>query len=199
MIAKVKMTIPWFLLIFTVGFFINPFNLNKYLFKFNRKAPDFKLINHLGETRTLNNYKGKVLLVTFGYSNCTGRCVFNMQALKKISSLISDEESYKILFVTLDTKRDRPDLLKKYVENYNIPQLEALTESDEQINKVISKFNIFSSVKNMKDNYANYQIKHSDFLYLINQDGIVINSYSNWQKNFSPIIEDLSGQLPTRI
>ena len=96
-----------------------------------------------GRPRTLADWKGKVVVVFFGYTHCPDVCpatLAEMAALRK--SLGSEGSKLETVFVTLDPKRDTPELLKSYVANFG-PGMTALRGSPEQTAAAAREFKVF--------------------------------------------------------
>ena len=79
-------------------------------------AKDFHLMDHTGTARALGDFKGKAVLLFFGYTHCPDVCPTTLvDAAKMIKNLGTDGQRVQVLFVTLDPKRDTPEVLAKYV------------------------------------------------------------------------------------
>ena len=78
-----------------------------------------KLTDHTGKLRTLKDFKGKVVLVFFGFTHCPEVCPTTMHDLAAVmKQLGTDAERVQVLFVTLDPERDTPEMLAKYVPSF---------------------------------------------------------------------------------
>ncbi len=82
---------------------------------------ELRLNDFNGKPRTLAEFRGKVVLVTFGYTQCpdvcpTTLCRTSTLAMKKLGP---DASRVQVLFVTVDPKRDKPELLREYVPAFN--------------------------------------------------------------------------------
>src|SRR4029077_4364357 len=77
---------------------------------------ELRLTDHNGEPRTLADFRGKVVLVNFGYTQCPDVCPTTLadlaSAMKKLGA---DASQVQVLFVTVDPKRDKPELLREYL------------------------------------------------------------------------------------
>src|SRR3982750_1949352 len=79
-------------------------------------ARDFQLIDHNGKPRALADFKGKVVVVFFGYTHCPDVCPVTMSELASVANeLGKDADRLQVLFITVDPERDTPALLAKYV------------------------------------------------------------------------------------
>jgi protein SCO1 len=81
---------------------------------------DFKLTDHTGQTRTLADFRGKVVVMFFGYTQCPDVCPTTLADLAAaLQKLGSDASRVQVLFVTIDPERDTPELLAHYVPAFN--------------------------------------------------------------------------------
>lgn len=79
-------------------------------------ARDFALTDHSGSKRTLADFKGKVVLIFFGYTQCPDVCPTAMQRFQEVFKLLGPMSSrVQVLFVTLDPERDSKEILAQYV------------------------------------------------------------------------------------
>lgn len=83
-------------------------------------ARDFTLRDPQGRQRTLADYRGKVVVLFFGFTQCPDVCPTTMSELKTVmTSLGTDADRVQVLFVTLDPERDTPELLGQYVPAFD--------------------------------------------------------------------------------
>ncbi len=81
---------------------------------------DFKLVDHNGTPRTLADYRGKAVVLFFGYTQCPDFCPTTLAELAEaMKRLGPDAERVQVLFVTIDPERDTPALLKNYVPAFD--------------------------------------------------------------------------------
>ena len=141
----------------------------------------FNLHDFNGHIRTLEDFKGKVVVLFFGFTHCPDICPTTMIDLKKTMALLKDKASaVQVVFITLDPARDTEAVLKKFIPAFNDSFI-GLTGSEADIDKVASQFKIFHKTVNDGSN-AGYTIDHSADLYIINKDGKVKLHMSNEQK-----------------
>lgn len=83
-------------------------------------AQDFRLTDHDGRTRTLADFRGKAVVLFFGYLQCPNFCPITLVRLAETMQLLGpDAKRVQVLFVTLDPERDLPPALKEYVTNFH--------------------------------------------------------------------------------
>src|SRR5213596_1920385 len=81
---------------------------------------DFRLTDHTGKARTLADFRGKVVVLFFGYTQCPDVCPTTLSELAAtMQKLGPDATRVQVLFVTVDPERDTPDLLSRYVPAFN--------------------------------------------------------------------------------
>ena len=106
-------------------------------------ARDFTLPDASGQQRSLKDFAGKVVVVFFGYTQCPDVCPTSLQELAEVKKLLgADGERLQGIFVTLDPERDKPEMLKAYMESFD-PSFVALRGTPEQTAAIAKDFKIF--------------------------------------------------------
>ena len=132
----------------------------------------FKLRDFNGRLRTLEDFRGKVVVLFFGFTHCPDICPTTLTDLKKTMNLLKEKASgIQVIFITLDPARDTEDVLKKFIPTFNSSFL-GLTGSESEIDKVTTQFKIFYNKVN-DGSKAGYTIDHSAGLYVIDKNGNV--------------------------
>lgn len=104
---------------------------------------DFRLTDHTGKSRTMADFRGKVVVIFFGYTQCPDVCPTTLSEMKQVMQLLGkDAERLQVLFVTLDPVRDTPELLAKYVPSFN-PTFFGLYGNPAATEKMARDFKIF--------------------------------------------------------
>ncbi len=81
---------------------------------------DFRLIDHTGRPRTMADFRGKVVVMFFGYTHCPDVCPTTLAEMRQVTQILGkDAERLQVLFVTVDPARDTQELLSKYVPSFN--------------------------------------------------------------------------------
>jgi protein SCO1 len=81
---------------------------------------DFHLTDHTGKPRSLADFRGKAVVIFFGYTQCPDYCPTTMSELAEaMTKLGLDAQRVQVLFVTVDPERDTPELLSRYVPAFN--------------------------------------------------------------------------------
>ncbi|MEK9825210.1 MAG: SCO family protein [Methylotenera sp.] len=133
-------------------------------------AKTFNLTDHTGKARTLEDFKGKVVALFFGYTHCPDVCPTTMTDLKQSMKLLGDDaDEVQVLFITLDPERDTQDLLAQYVPGFDARFI-GLYGTPEQTTAVSKEFKIFAA-KVENSGKSGYTIDHSAGLYLYDKAG----------------------------
>jgi protein SCO1/2 len=149
----------------------------------------FSLKDFNGRIRTLEDFKGKVVVLFFGFTHCPDICPTTLTDLKKTMVLLKDKASaVQVIFITLDPARDTEDVLKKFIPTFNSSFL-GLTGTESDIDKVANQLKIFNKKVN-DGSKAGYTIDHSAGLYVVDKKGSIKLHISNGQKP-----EDLASDL----
>ena len=121
---------------------------------------DFALRDHTGKERTLADFRGKAVVVFFGYTQCPDVCPTTLAALAEaMKRLGPDADRVQVLFVTVDPERDTPDLLSKYVPAFD-PRFLGLRGDAEQTARTAKEFRILYE-KQPGSSPGSYTIDHS--------------------------------------
>jgi protein SCO1/2 len=135
----------------------------------------FALIDHTGKLRTDEDFRGKLLLIYFGYTYCPDVCPTDLQQIGlAIDGLGAGAEAVQPLFITLDPERDTAEHLADYVPLFH-PRLIGLTGSAEQIRRVALAYKVYYA-KYPPDS-PDYVIDHSSFVYLVDEAGKYIGFF----------------------
>ena len=134
-------------------------------------SPAFELQDHHGQVRHLEDFKGKVLVVFFGYTQCPDVCPSTMFEMKKVMELLGkDADQVQVAFITLDPDRDTLELLEKYVPSFDARFLGLRPQSPEALEKIVKGYKIFYQKVSGKDPKY-YTIDHTAGSYAIDKKG----------------------------
>lgn len=123
-------------------------------------ARSLALTDQDGKARTLEEFKGKVSVVFFGYTQCPDVCPATLAELAQVKkSLGKDGERLQGIFVTLDPKRDTQEVLKAYMANFD-PSFVALHGTPEQTKAAAQEFKVFFATSPGKTE-SSYTVDHT--------------------------------------
>ena len=132
---------------------------------------DFSLQDPQGKTRTLADYKGKAVVMFFGYTHCPDVCPTTMAELNQVMQTLGpDAQRVQVIFVTVDPQRDTPALMGLYVPAFN-PAFVGLRPADDAALKEVTK--AFRVVVNKVEGSTptNYTIDHTAGIYVFDPSG----------------------------
>ena len=133
-------------------------------------AREFSLTDHTGKPRTLADFRGKVVVVFFGYVRCPDVCPTTLLELKSVVEQLGEEgKRVQVLFVTVDPERDTRELLAQYVPAFH-PDFLGLYGDKEQIAKTAKEFKVYYQ-KVPGSRPDNYSIDHTAGSYVFDPSG----------------------------
>jgi protein SCO1/2 len=133
-------------------------------------AKGFSLTDFNGKPRTLADYKGKVVVVFFGYTQCPDVCPTTMAEMAGVMQKLGPQaDQVQVLFITLDPERDTPQLLASYVPAFD-KRFVGLYGTPEQTAKTAKDFKVFYSKVPGKEP-GSYTIDHMAGSYVFDKDG----------------------------
>jgi protein SCO1/2 len=133
---------------------------------------DFKLIDHNGQPRTLVDFRGKVLVVFFGFTHCPDVCPTTLSELARaLKQLGADARRVQVVMITVDPERDTPEVLKQYVTALD-PAFLGLTGDARAIAETAREFKIFYQ-KTAGATPEAYSVDHSSGTFVYDPAGRV--------------------------
>lgn len=131
----------------------------------------FELTAMDGRTVTERSFRGRYLLVYFGYTKCPDICPTTLGAVGDALDLLGAAAArVQPIFITVDPGRDTPEALRFYLAAFT-PRLLGLTGTPRQIEQVEQQYRVSSVVHPDLSGAADYTVEHSSVLYLIGPDG----------------------------
>ncbi|WP_413798341.1 SCO family protein [Streptomyces iranensis] len=132
--------------------------------------PSFALVDHHGRPVTEQTYRGRWLLVFFGFTHCRMVCP---RALRKLTAVLDElgdlADELCPLYVTVDPERDTPEVLQEFLGPYR--RYTGLTGSVEAVEQAKREFRVFARRKDDPDDPDGYSVPHTAFTYLISPEG----------------------------
>lgn len=133
-------------------------------------AQDFHLTDAQGQPRSLADYRGKAVVLFFGYTQCPDVCPTTMADLKSVMTTLGAEAGrVQVLFVTLDPARDTPALLAQYVPSFD-PRFVGLYGDEATTVRTARDFKVFYQ-RVAGDTAASYTIDHTAGSYVFDPAG----------------------------
>jgi cytochrome oxidase Cu insertion factor (SCO1/SenC/PrrC family) len=139
----------------------------------------FSLIDHNGRRVTEQDFRGRPMLVFFGFTFCPDICPAGLQVISAaLDQLGPKGAKLTPLFITIDPERDTPEQLKSYLASFH-PRLLGLSGSVAEITDVAKKYRVyFKKVKDEKSS-ADYTLDHTTFVYLMDAKGQFVAHFSH--------------------
>lgn len=148
-----------------------PLGLKAGVFEPARMAPDFAVRGSDGKELKLSAFRGKLVVLEFGYTSCVDVCPVSLamlaQARKQLGALASQVQ---VIYVTVDPERDTPERMRKYLGAFD-PAILGGTGTPEQMAKVRKDYGISATKKMIDGSKTEYVVGHSSFLYFIDREG----------------------------
>ena len=135
-------------------------------------ARDFSLPDQTGQVRTLKDFRGRVVAVFFGFTQCPDVCPTTLTEMGRVKQLLgSDGDKLQVIFITVDPQRDTPQVLQAYMRNFD-PQHLALVPTEQQLSEIAKEFKIYYKKIEGKTPSA-YVMEHSAVTYVFDSRGRV--------------------------
>lgn len=155
-------------------------------------ATDFALLNGEGQTVRLSDFRGKIVLLYFGYTFCPDVCPTTLADLAQIQRRLDDQaQNIQVLMVMVDPERDIPEIISPYVKTFH-PSFIGLSGTPAEIAAVAEGFGVFYEPEETGDDY--YFIAHTASVFLIDQQGVFRLMYPFGMKT-ADMITDLQHLL----
>ena len=156
---------------------------------------NFTLHSSLNHDASLNDYHGKVVVMFFGFTSCPDTCPITLTVLKQvIENFGKHANQLQTLFITVDPKRDSPEIMKNYLSSFH-PSFIGLTGTNQQILSVAENYgSAYMKNPSSIDSDSSYLMIHTGNIYLIDQSGQVRAIYPDDTK-VKQIVNDIYGLL----
>jgi protein SCO1/2 len=141
------------------------------VFTLPRPAADFTLTTPDGTAFRLSHHRGKVVVLSFGYTFCPDVCPTTLVELAQVKGLLGEAaKRVQVVFITLDPERDTPERLGLYTRAFD-PSFIGLTGSPEQLARVRHAYRVMAEKQAVPGTSAAYLIAHSAYVYVIDPQG----------------------------
>ncbi len=158
-------------------------------------AKGFTLTDHNGQSRSLSDFKGKVVVLFFGYTQCPDVCPTSMTELAEVKRLLgADADKLQGVFVTVDPARDTTELLKAYMTNFD-PTFVAFVPTADELPVVAKQFKIYYK-KVDGPTPTSYTMDHSAGSYVYDTQGN-LRLYSRYGSGAKVLAQDIQTLLKT--
>lgn len=156
-------------------------------------ARDFELTDHNGQLRHLADFRGKVVVMFFGYTQCPDVCPTSMTELAEVKKALGkDGEKLQGLFVTVDPARDTPEVLKGYMGNFD-PTFLALYTTPEKLVDLAKDYKIYFKKVDGKTP-TSYTMDHSAGSYIYDTQG-QLRLFTRYGSGTAALVSDIQQLL----
>ncbi|HVS76082.1 MAG TPA: SCO family protein [Steroidobacteraceae bacterium] len=133
-------------------------------------ALEFQLTDQDGQAVTASNYRHDLVLLYFGYTQCPDECPTTLTTLASALHTLGPEATkVRVLFVTVDPRRDSTAVLKRYVSNFG-PEFVGLRGDQAELTRLSKRYRIAYHYEK-PDKYGNYEVDHSSAVFVFGRDG----------------------------
>jgi protein SCO1/2 len=148
-------------------------------------APNFSLTSQTGDTVNLSDFRGKYVLLFFGFTNCTSECPLTMGFLKQMHDKLGQQaDQTQVIMISTDPARDTPEAVGAFLAHFD-PSFIGLTSTEANLQPVWASYGV-----TVLDNGET----HSSYTYLIDPQGNLIATYPLLQ-NSDGITADIQNLL----
>lgn len=150
----------------------------------------FTLTDQNGKRVTDQDFRGKYMLIFFGYTYCPDVCPGELQVMSAaLDELGPVGEKIQPIFISIDPARDTPETMKLYVSNFH-PRMVGLTGSDADIAAVAKAYRVYYAKAKGAENSPDYLMDHSTILYLMGPDGKFVKHFT-YSTDVKALVEGL--------
>jgi protein SCO1/2 len=135
----------------------------------------FSLVDQNGKRRGDADFRGKLMLVYFGYTYCPDVCPTELQTMSDALDLLGDKgDAVQPIFITIDPARDTPEQLRMYAGSFH-PRLLALTGSEQEVAAAARAYKVY--YRKSEQPNGEYLMDHSSYVFLMGRDGRYIRHF----------------------
>lgn len=152
-------------------------SFNGLLMQSPERAPDFEMMASTGERVSLSDFRGRVVLLYFGYTFCPDACPTTLNELKKVMAELGPQgDEVQVIMVSVDPERDTPEALREYLANFHESFI-GMTGTEEELLAAATPLGIYY---NQHEGTAatGYLVDHTTTLMAIDQEGYLRLLYS---------------------
>jgi len=150
----------------------------------------FSLTDDTGKRVTDKDYRGRYMLVFFGYTSCPDICPAGLQLMAAALENLGDKaDRVAPLFISVDPERDTSQKLAAYVKNFS-PRLVGLTGTPEEIAAVAKAYKVYYKKVPNADSPGDYGMDHTSIIYLMDPDGAFVTHFTP-----ATTVEDMTAKL----
>jgi protein SCO1 len=147
-----------------------------------------ELTDHNGQRRTLEDFKGKVVVVFFGFARCPDACPTTLAELAAVANALGpDAQRMQVLLVTVDPERDTPEVLRQYVPSFH-PTFLGLYGTPAETTAAAKEFKVY--VQKQAQPGGNYTVDHSAGTFVFDREGR-LRLFANYGAGAKALLHDI--------
>lgn len=152
---------------------LRPYTFHGTILQSPEPALDFTLTSHTGHQVSLHDFRGKLVILYFGYTFCPDVCPTTLAQVNQALEILGEEKASQIQFImiSVDPERDTPERLAQYVPRFN-PDFIGLTGTPEEIAAVATPYGVYYE-KHASTSAAGYLVDHTATLIVLDRQGHV--------------------------
>lgn len=149
----------------------------------------FTLTDHNGKARSMADFKGKVVVMFFGYTHCPDVCPTTMSDLKQAMKLLGDKANQvQVLFMTVDPERDTQEVLAKFVPSFD-ERFIGLGGTVAEVAANMAEYKVYAA--KVEEKSGNYTVDHSAGMYVFDKTGAP-RIYMSYGQRPADIAQDIA-------
>jgi len=139
----------------------------------------FTLTDHTGKQVSDTDYRGRLMLIFFGYTFCPDVCPTELNTIAEAMDILGAEKGKRIqpLFISIDPNRDTPEVMAEYVAQFH-PSITGLTGTDDEIAQLAQSFRTYYARAESSEGGEDYTVDHSATTFLMGPDGKFQTTFS---------------------
>ena len=138
----------------------------------------FTLTDQNGKRVTDADFRGKYMLIFFGFTYCPDVCPTELQVMSAaLDQLGPTADQIQPVFITIDPERDTPEAMKAYIANFH-PRMVGLTGTPEEIAAVAKAYRVYYARAKGAETAKDYLMDHSTIVYLMGPDGTYVRHFA---------------------
>lgn len=142
-----------------------------------RLGGDFQLVSTVADKDQLSDFKGRLVLLNFGYTSCPDICPMVLTRMAKVMNELDERSQVQPLFITFDPERDTAERLAAYLQHFGKDFI-GMTGTPEQVAAVAKRYGVVY-LPQKSGSAAGTLFAHSDYIYLLDQQGRVRALFSS--------------------
>jgi cytochrome oxidase Cu insertion factor (SCO1/SenC/PrrC family) len=137
----------------------------------------FSLTDSTGKAVSDTDFRGRVMMVFFGFTHCPDMCPTTMNVYTKVLSQLDETKAAQVapILISVDPERDTPEVLAKYLTNFD-KRIIGLTGTPEQVKQAAGVYRAYYAKATGAAASNDYMVDHSGYVYLMGKDGVFINA-----------------------